>query len=285
MAADRPPRETTLRGVGIGWRPEIAGVVAELPELGFVEVVAENLSALLTDGPLPPTLTQLHARGVPAVAHGVSLSLGSADPGGLGDPTHLAQVALALGSPLVSEHLAFVRAGGIEAGHLLPCPRTREGVAVLVRNIERVLPELPVPLALELPAALLSWPEDELTDAQFVTEVLERANVGLLIDVANIYGNARNTGVDPAAELAAYPLERLAYAHIAGGMVVDGVYLDTHTHPVLPEVLELAALLAELAPGAPVLLERDGDYPPPQELAAELAAIRAAVGARHGGRA
>jgi uncharacterized protein (UPF0276 family) len=299
MSADAPAG-VGLCGVGLGWRPEIAPLVAALPNLGFVEVVAESVacefagsdgsgvaghgsavpshgSAVPSHGSARAELAAYVARGVPVVPHGVGLSLGSADPADLGPVDVLARIASALGSPLVSEHLAFVRGGGLEAGHLLPCPRTREGVAVIARNVARVRAELPVPLALEMPATLLSWPDDELTDAQFVTECLDATGCRLVLDIANVYANAVNTGRDPAAEMAAYPLERIAYCHIAGGVWHDGVYLDTHTHPIVPEVLDLAAELARRAPGVPVLLERDGDYPFPHVLAAELDAVRRAV--------
>ncbi len=261
-------------GVGLGWRPEIAGVFAGLANLAFSEVVAENVDALAAAEGLPESLAALAAR-VPVVPHGISLSLGSARRADLGDVDRLARVARLLDAPLVSEHLAFVRGGGLEAGHLLPCPRTRHAAAVLARNAANVAADLPVPLAVEVIAALLTWPEDELTDAQFATAVCERADVSLVLDIANVYANARNRGEDPAGALGAFPLERVAYCHIAGGVEERGVYLDTHTHPVSPPVLELAEVLGELAPGVPVLLERDGDYPAPAVLAAELEAIRA----------
>ena len=108
-----------LAGVGIGWREELAGFVAGRDGLGFVEVVAEGIHL---DRPLPAGLEELMRRGVPVVPHGVRLSLGSAgepDPARVG---HLAGLAERLGAPLVSEHVAFVRGGGLEAGHLLPVP-------------------------------------------------------------------------------------------------------------------------------------------------------------------
>ena len=109
-------------GVGIGWRDELAGFVGRRQGLGFVEVVAESLH----DGqPLPDGLEALRRRGVPVVPHGVRLSLGSADEPDPARVGHLAALAERLGSPLVSEHVAFVRGGGLEAGHLLPVPRTR----------------------------------------------------------------------------------------------------------------------------------------------------------------
>ncbi|MDH6706031.1 uncharacterized protein (UPF0276 family) [Kitasatospora sp. MAA19] len=267
-AADRATANRL--GVGLGWRAEIDIVVERQPGLDWVEVVAENICA----DHLPESLTVLRARGVTVVPHGVALGLGGAD---LPDPARLARLAetaLALESPLVTEHLAFVRAGGLEAGHLLPVPRTRDSLRVIAENVRIAQDQLPVPLALENIAAQLAWPDDELTEGQFLAELVERTGVRLLIDVANLHTNRVNLGVDPAAELDRLPLEALAYVHVAGGTLIDGVWHDTHAHPVTEPVLDvLAELCARIAPPG-VLLERDAAFPPPTELAGELDAIR-----------
>ncbi|WP_030760660.1 MULTISPECIES: DUF692 domain-containing protein [unclassified Streptomyces] len=262
-------------GVGIGWRPEIADAVERLSGLDWVEVVAENVCP----GHLPDSLLRLRERGTRVVPHGVSLGLGGADRP---DPAKLAALgerAVALGAPLVTEHIAFVRTSSpvLEAGHLLPVPRTRDALDVLCENVRIAQDALPVPLALENIAALFSWPGEELTEGQFLTELVERTGVRLLIDVANLHTNRINRGEDPAAVLDAIPLEALAYVHVAGGVERGGVWHDTHAHPVPPVVLDLLAELRSRVEPAGVLLERDDDFPPEAELASELAAIRAVV--------
>ncbi|MFD4242876.1 DUF692 domain-containing protein [Streptomyces sp. NPDC058525] len=262
-------------GVGIGWRPEIADAVDRLPGLDWVEVVAENICP----GHLPEALLRLRERGVRLVPHGVSLGLGGADRP---DPEKLAALgerAVALGAPLVTEHIAFVRSSwpALEAGHLLPVPRTRDALDVLCENVRIAQDALPVPLALENIAALFSWPGEELTEGQFLTELVERTGVRLLIDVANLHTNRVNRGEDPLAVLDAIPLEALAYVHVAGGVERGGVWHDTHAHPVPPVVLDLLAELRSRVDPPGVLLERDDDFPPEPELASEVAAIRAVV--------
>jgi uncharacterized protein len=261
-------------GVGIGWRPEIAGFVASLPDLRFTEVIAESLPRR---GPAPAALTELRQRGAVVVPHGVKLSLGGAEPVDAARVAHLAHCADLLGAPLVSEHIAFVRAGGLEAGHLLPLPRSREAVDAIVANVRRTQAELPVPLALEPIAALFDWPDDELTEAQFLTEVLDRTGALLLLDVANVYANARNRGEEPTALLDALPLDRIAYVHVAGGAEHDGLYHDTHTDATPPAVLDLVRELCKRHRPSALMLERDGHYPPADELRAELVAISEAA--------
>ncbi|WP_406063231.1 DUF692 domain-containing protein [Streptomyces sp. NBC_01077] len=279
----------TELGIGIGWRPEIADAVEGLSGVDWVEVVAENICV----DHLPDSLTRLRERGVTVVPHGVSLGLGGADRP---DPARLAALgekAVALGAPLVTEHIAFVRAGGpltatpqLEAGHLLPVPRTWDALDVLCENVRIAQDALPVPLALENIAALISWPGEEMSEGRFLAELVERTGVRLLIDVANLHTNHVNRGEDPARALSELPVEAIAYVHVAGGVERDGVWHDTHAHPVPGAVLDVLADLASRVAPAGVLLERDDDFPPAEELGGELRAIRrtiTAVGIRSAG--
>ncbi len=263
-------------GVGLGWRPEIAGLFGDLAGVRFTEVIAESLTC---SGPLPAPLAALRQRGVTVIPHGVGLSLGSAAPLDTERVRFLADCAARLDAPLVSEHIAFVRAGGVDAGHLLPVPRTREMADLLVRKIRQTLEWLPVPLALEPIAALFDWPDDELDEVDFVSEILDRTDAWLLLDVANLYANARNRGEDPATWLDRLPLERIGYVHVAGGAEHDGLYHDTHTDPTPGEVLDLVTALCARRSAPGLLLERDGNYPPRAELHAELDTIADAAGA------
>lgn len=267
-------------GLGIGWRPPIAAAVERLPGVEWVEVVAENVCP----GHLPASLRRLRERGVTVVPHGVSLGLGGAERPAPARLAALAELAEALDAPLVSEHIAFVRSSGtltgaapLEAGHLLPVPHTRDALDVLCANVAEAQDALPVPLALENIAALLRWPDEEFSEGEFLAELVERTGVRLLIDVANLHTNRVNCGTDPARTLDALPLEAIAYVHVAGGVEQDGVWHDTHAHPVGEPVLGLLAELAGRVDAPGILLERDDDFPPEAELAAELDAIRAAA--------
>lgn len=275
-------------GIGIGWRPEIADAVEALEGVEWVEAVAENLCA----DHLPDSLVRLRGRGVTVVPHGVALGLGGAERP---DPRRLADLAARvelLGAPLVTEHVAFVRAGGtsadapaLEAGHLLPVPRTWDALDVLCENVRIAQDALPVPLALENIAALVDWPDEELTEGQFLAELVERTGVRLLIDVANLHTNHVNRGEDPATALDELPVEAIAYVHVAGGVEKDGVWHDTHAHPVTAPVLDVLTELRSRVDPPGVLLERDDDFPPAEELAGELAMIRQTLeAARRSGR-
>lgn len=269
-----------ISGVSAAWRPELATMLlaaARAGEISFTEVVSENLDPAA----IPDELAALADLGVTVIPHGVTLGLAGAD---LPDPDRLqrlADLATVLGAPLVSEHIAFVRAGSVgmddgdgphaavlEAGHLMPAPRTAEALDVLVANITAAQAALPVPLALENIAALFVWPEDDYDEPDYLRELVARTGVGLVLDLANIYASCVARGVDAEAELRRYPLESVAYVHIAGGRFADDLYLDTHADPICPEVLDLLAswrdsqrslgrVCAGESTSTGVLLERD----------------------------
>jgi uncharacterized protein len=259
-------------GVGIGWRREILASYDRLQGYGFVEAIAENL-----DGGIPKALDILRERGVTVVPHGVSLSLAGAEMPARANVDRLVRLARRLDPPFVSEHLCFVRGGGLESGHLLPTHRTRDALRIAVENIRAVQACLPVPLAIENIAALFEWPDAEMDEATFIAEVLDQTGALLLLDLANLHANARNLGWDPIAFLDKLPPERIAYVHVAGGAERGGYYHDTHAHAVPFTVFDLVTEVASRVPKLNVLLERDGNFPPEAELQQELDEIARAV--------
>ncbi len=265
-------------GLGIGWRYALAAASDRRADLGFVEILAEDFFHL---DALPPALTRLHERGLMIVPHGVGLSLGGAAPIDPWRIEALAKLARLAQAPLVSEHLAFVRAGGLETGHLLPLPRTRAMLEIVIENIHQVEADLPVPLALENISTLFEWPGAEMDEATFIAEILERTEALLLLDIENVYANARNLGSNALEFLDKLPLQKIAYGHVAGGSDGGGMYHDTHAQPVPEGVLELLEELCARVAVPGVMLERDDRFPAEAELNAELDAI---VAAQHRGQ-
>jgi uncharacterized protein (UPF0276 family) len=262
-------------GVGIGWRPELDMTVERLPGVDFIEVVAENLNPRR----IPLSLRILRGRGLPIIPHAIGLSLGGAqqvDPRRL---RHLAACADQLEAPMVSDHMAFVRANEVEAGHLLPVPLTRDCLDVMVENVKMAQDSLPVPLAIENVAAIIEWPENEMSESAFLAELISRTGALLILDVENLFANWVNFGRNPLLALKELPLEQIGYVHVGGGVLLDGIWHDTHAHPVHPVVWDLLDAVAEHVriPGA--LLERDASFPPTAELLRELRRIRSAIGA------
>jgi len=262
-----------LHGASLGWRPETAWLIHRRKDLAFTEVVAENLCA----GALPAPLAQLRRRGVTLIPHAVSLSLGSVEGYSRAALDHLARIAEQLESPLVSEHVAFVRAGGVEAGHLLPVARSERMLDVIAENVRQVRRVLPVPLALEHIATLFEWPDAEMDEATFVGELLDRTGCRVVLDLANLYANAQNHGSDPLSLLGRLSREQVAYVHVAGGRWQEGLYHDTHGARLDMSVLALLAAALERLGPLPVLIERDDDFGTRWALEAELDEVAALV--------
>jgi len=261
-------------GLGIGWRPELALLCERRTDLGFVEITVENF---VDRAPLPRSLQRLRERGVVIVPHGISLSLGGAEPVDQARVDRFARMAEQCGAPLASEHIAFVRAGGVEIGHLTPIPRTRAGADAIVANVRRVRQTLGVPLALENIAAMFEWPDAEMGESAFVRTILDESGALLLVDVSNLHANAHNLGAETTGVIGGLPLERIAYCHVGGGAERDGVYMDTHTDPVPPAAIALLRQLAAAAPLPGAMLERDGNFPGDEDTNRELDAIRDAL--------
>lgn len=269
---------------GVGWRPGIADrILAARERLDVVEIVAEDWM-----GRPAREVAALRTLGaeLPLLLHGVSLGLASSSPVDGRRLDAFARVA-EIARPLVwSEHLAFVRGGGIEIGHLAAPPRcdaTIEGTARNVASARRVLGSAPL---LENVATLIDPPGCDRDEARFVADVLDAEDVDLLLDLHNLHANAVNFGFDEEEFLRTIPIRRVGVVHLAGGRSIgvpgnpgETRILDDHLHST-PDVV--FNLLEELGARAPrpltVILERDGLFPPFEEILAELDRARASLG-------
>jgi len=274
-ATDGGPRDL----VGLGWRPELAaGVLAHLSEIDVVEVMVEDFVAR------PRRLRALETlrAQVPVVVHGVSLGLASACPVEGARLDGIARVVEAASPAFWSEHLAFVRGGGLEIGHLAAPPRTPATVEGAIANLARAAAVVGAPPLVENIATLVE-PPGSLDEASWIAAILRGSGADLLLDLHNLHANAVNFGYDPRIFLAALPPAQIAAVHLAGGRWIRGPrgsrrLLDDHLHAVPDPVY---ALLAEVAATVPrpltVILERDGAYPPFARIVDELRRARAAL--------
>lgn len=258
---------TPFGGFGLGlrrhhYRDFLEGAVA----VDFVEVISENF---MVDGGRPLRILEQVRAKLPVILHGVSMSIGSAQ--GL-DPDHLARLRRLADriEPLwVSDHLCWTRTSAHNSHDLLPMPLTRDALDLVCDNIDRAQDALGRALLFENPSSYLSYPQDEFTEWQFLTEMSRRTGCYLLLDVNNIYVSARNHGFDPLDYLAGIPADRVRQVHLAGHTPGE-IVIDTHDRPVCDAVWALfARAKARLGPVA-VMIERDDAIPPLAELLAEL---------------
>lgn len=268
--------------VGLGWRPELAaGIFTNLDHIDVVEIMAEDFMA--GSGRKLGTLATLRAQ-VPLVVHGVSLGPASVSPVEPARLDGLARVVAAAEPLFWSEHLAFVRAGGRELGHLAAPPRTPQTIAGAAANLARAAAVVGAVPLMENVATLFA-PPGPLDEPTWISAILASSGVGLLLDLHNLYANAINSGHDPHALLARLPADRIRAVHLAGGKWITGPgdarrLLDDHLHAVPAPVYQLLEAVAARAPGPlTVILERDGGNPPFEVLLAEIEAARRALNA------
>jgi hypothetical protein len=269
----------SFTGVGLGLRRPHLEEVAGAPGHGvpFWETCPENV---IGDG----GRHHRHAREIlerdAVLTHGLSLSVGGFDAWDEDYLSDLGRFLAGTGTPWHSEHLCFTRVDGSSLHELLPLPFTREAVRHAVRRVRDLKARLPVPLVLENITYYAELGHAEMDEAAFIAEVLEGADVGWLLDVNNVYVNARNFGFDPGAWLSRMPLDRVVQMHIAGHRVFGDLMVDTHGAEVIDPVIDLMrSALERIGRPVPVLLERDNHLPPFQELLRERARIQEAYDA------
>lgn len=260
---------------GIGLRPpHYREMLARRPSLAFLEVHSENYFG--AGGPPHHYLEQLR-RDYPLSLHGVGLSLGSVDPL---DPTHLTklkQLAERYQPALISDHLCWTSAGGTHAHDLLPLPFTRAMAKHVARRILAAQDALGRRLLVENASSYVAFAESDMSEWEFVNEVVTEADCLLLLDVNNVYVNAVNHGFDARDYLAAMPAARVAEIHLAG-FDTDAraqCLVDTHGKPVHEPVWALYRETVRRIGPRPTLIEWDADIPPLDVLLDEAAKANA----------
>jgi uncharacterized protein (UPF0276 family) len=284
MAMNQTAATSPLKDrVGLGWRPELAaGIFAHLDRIDIVEVIADDYFDASRER---LSMLRTLAAQAPITLHGVTAGLASTQPVEQRRLDAMARLAGSVAHESWSEHLAFVRAGDIEIGHLAAPPRNRRTLDGLLANLERARRTVGAAPAMENIATLIDPPGSEWDEAEWLLAFLgAQPHCPLLLDLHNVYANALNFGFDPYEFLARLPLERVGAIHIAGGIMLESDdpeerrLLDDHLHPVPDPVYELLSAVAARAPQRlTVLLERDGEYPPMPELLRELEQARAAL--------
>ena len=255
---DRPAGDTLPCTAGIGLRaPHYREVLDTRPALGWVEVHNENFF-----GGGAPLRTLLRVREhYPVSLHGVGMGLASAAPLDADHLDALRRLCDAVQPAAVSEHLCWNTAAGMVINDLLPFPYTREALSHVADRVDLVQEKLGRRLLVETLSSYLSFPHSEMTEGEFLAELTRRTGCGILFDVENLYVNTRNLGVDAEAFIDAIPAEAVQEYHLAGYSVRDGCLVDTHDHPVYPEVWTLYEYALRQIGPRPTLIEWDSDIP------------------------
>lgn len=261
-------------GVGLAYRPWfVRGIEQHRDRIDWIEICADHY-IYRTEGRVARAV-ELSER-LPIAPHGLELSIGTDAPLDMDYCHDIAQLARAVRAPWYSDHLCFTQVSRIELGQLTPIAFTERTASRCAAKARQFQDMLGVPLLLENIAYYMGIPGGAMTEAEFLSKVVNDADCGILLDLTNLYVNARNLRYDPYEFIDQIPLERVVQVHLAGGTYEDGMWVDTHDHPVdsHPEVWDLLDYLCRRAPVRGVLIERDAN--PPDDFGEMLAEVERA---------
>jgi uncharacterized protein len=245
--------------VGIGLRvPHYDHIFSKKPIVGWFEIISENY---MVDGGRPLKVLDQILDQYRVVQHGVSMYFGSAQTLNRDHLKRIKDLTKRTKTPWLSDHLCWGSVDGRYTHDLLPLPYTFEAVRVTAERVRQVQDFLEIPVAVENVSSYAEYHESEMTEWEFLNEVVHVADCGILLDVNNIYVSSRNHGFNPMDYVNSIPAERVAQIHIAGHSKFEKYILDTHDHPVLDPVWKLYARAIERCGPTATLLEWDDNIP------------------------
>jgi uncharacterized protein len=264
MSTTKPP----FLGFGLGLRPQhYREILDSTPKVDWFEVISENY---MIRGGQPLRMLDHFRERYPLVMHGVSLSIASTGPLDMEYLQRLKTLAERVNPKWISDHLCWTGVHGVNLHDLLPIPYTKEALDHVVQRVTQVQDFLGRRLTLENVSSYVTFGQSEMTEWEFVSEVATRADCWLLFDVNNVYVSAFNHGFEAGAFLRGVPRDRVVQFHVAGHSHEESHIIDTHDHPVCPEVWDLyRAAVAHFGPVS-TMIERDDNIPPLAELVDEL---------------
>lgn len=259
-------------GVGLGYRDVFRGeLFLRRDAVDFLEITTDHYIDAPSAKRRELDLLRDHFTLIP---HSLDLSLGSADGVDVEYLEKIAEIVELVDAPWFSDHICFTRAGDVKIGHLAPVPHTRESLDVFARNIAVVRKRIARPLVLENITYLMRWPNAEMDEPDFIRTLAEENDCGLLLDVTNLYANSRNFGFDWREFLDHFPLERVVQLHFVGLRDHGGKLIDAHSDATQSEIWQVFDEVARRCDIKGAVLERDGAFPPFDDLAEELATAR-----------
>jgi len=252
------PKNIPNLGIGLGLRiPHYEEIFRDQPAVDWFEIISENF---MVDGGKPIENLEKILERYPVVQHGVSLAIGSPDPLDFEYLKKLKALTKKTKTPWVSDHLCWGRLPGAHYHDLLPLPYTQEVIDYVVERAKIVQDYLEIPFALENLSSYVAYREDEMTEWEFYSTIVERANIYMMLDVNNIYVSSRNHGFNPKEYYQNVPLDRVVQIHLAGHTDHGDYVLDTHDNYVKDEVWAIYADVYPRTGGVSTLLEWDDNF-------------------------
>ena len=246
----------------------IPALVSGKPQVNWLEVLSDNYFA---DGGLAHRQLEAIREHYPIALHSVGMSIGSTAPLNKDYFKQIKKLIVRYKPELVSDHLCFTGAGGVESHDLLPLPWTEEALSNTVGRIKQIQDWLGMPIAVENISTYLRYRHSTIGEAEFISAVAEQADCFILLDINNAYVNQVNHGEDAETFIRSLPVERIAQIHLGGYETKPDFLLDAHNHAVSEPVWALFANFVSDTPNIPTLIEWDRDVPPLETLLEQAA--------------
>ncbi len=262
-------------GVGVGLRvPNYRYILENQPEVDFFEIISENF---MVEGGKPVYHLDRVLENYRVVQHGVSMGIGGPEPPDKKYLARLKELHQKVKGPWLSDHFCWTGVPGTQLHDLLPLPATKEAARIVSDRARMVQDFLGVRFSLENASSYMAFTSTEMPEWEFVSEVLEKADIGLMFDVNNIYVAAYNHGFDPYEYVNNVPQDRIVQIHVAGHTNLGTHIVDTHTGHVIPPVWDLYRYTIECAGPVSTIIEWDTDipeFPKLMQVAAQARAVR-----------
>jgi uncharacterized protein (UPF0276 family) len=262
-----------LMGCGVGLRNDhYDHILKHQPEMDWFEAITENF---MDSGGRPVAILEQIRKHYPVALHGVSLSVGSVDPL---NEIYLHRLKLLVDriQPfIVSDHLCWTGVEGEQLHDLLPLPFTQEAIKHIVARVHQVQEKIGRTILLENVSSYVTYKHSTIPEWEFITEVSRRSGCGILLDINNVYVNAKNHHFDPLEYLRYLPGEKIGQFHLAGHTDMGDFLFDTHKGQVIEAVWDLYREALNLWGPISTLIEWDEEIPEFSVLSAEAAKARA----------
>jgi len=260
-------------GYGLGLRTDhYEDVLNDRPAVDWFEILSENY---MVDGGKPLYYLDKIRENYPMVMHGVSMSIGSVEPLNRDYLKQLKALIERVQPAWFSDHLCWTGVDGINLHDLMPLPYTEEAIQHVVDRVNQVQDFIGRRMLLENVSSYITYSDSQISEWEFLSEIAQRADCLILLDINNIYVSAYNHNFDPINYLEAIPTERVYQFHLAGHTQEENLIIDTHDHPIADPVFDLYARAVARFGRVSTMIERDDNIPPLAELLEELAQVRA----------
>lgn len=245
-------------GIGIGLRPcHYNDIFTSRPAIDWFEIISENY---MVEGGAPLKNLERIMEHYPVVQHGVTLGIGSPAPLDYDYLKRLKKLTKITKTPWVSDHLCWGRRPGAHYHDLLPLPYKKEVIKYVAERAAIVQDFLELPFALENLSSYVAFVDDEMSEWEFYSEIVERADIFMMLDVNNVYVSSRNHGFEPEEYIKNIPMERVIQMHVAGHTDHGDYILDTHDNYVKDDVWKLYEIVYQKTGGVSTLLEWDDNF-------------------------